>query len=129
MLLPQPCQKCMPCLKKGTIHWNTVSEQTFIDENYGKAENISIDFGVIEKANNVQVLTCRLWLERPRNLGVTIRQKSNYYRNENITIGGKAIVQRSYWKHRENTNSQTSSYTRIIQLYCCRKRRRTPNLP
>lgn len=36
--------------------FNTGREKTFIDENYSKAENISIDYAVMEKANNVYVL-------------------------------------------------------------------------
>lgn len=32
---------------------NTSEEKEFIDENYSKAENISIDYGILEKADNV----------------------------------------------------------------------------
>jgi len=39
---------------------NTPEEKTFIDENYSKAENISIDYAVMEKANNVYVLPATL---------------------------------------------------------------------
>ena len=39
----------------GVTHLNTESERTFIQENYPKAENISIDFGILEKATNVFV--------------------------------------------------------------------------
>lgn len=41
---------------KGKIYWNTTNETTFLQENYPKAENISIDFGIMEKAKNVYVL-------------------------------------------------------------------------
>ncbi|MBT0607482.1 mannose-1-phosphate guanylyltransferase [Aequorivita echinoideorum] len=34
---------------------NTSEEKKFISENYEKAENISIDYGILEKANNVFV--------------------------------------------------------------------------
>ena len=34
---------------------NTPEEETFIEKNYGNAENISIDFGILEKAANVYV--------------------------------------------------------------------------
>lgn len=40
----------------GNTLWNTDSERSFIDENYAKAENISIDYGIMEKARNVYVL-------------------------------------------------------------------------
>lgn len=36
--------------------YNTKDEIAFIEENYKKAENISIDFGIMEKAKNVHVL-------------------------------------------------------------------------
>ncbi|MBL4568840.1 MAG: mannose-1-phosphate guanylyltransferase [Flavobacteriaceae bacterium] len=36
--------------------WNTDSETDFIKKNYEKAENISIDFGIMERADNVHVL-------------------------------------------------------------------------
>ncbi len=34
---------------------NTPEEEAFIEKNYGNAENISIDFGILEKAANVYV--------------------------------------------------------------------------
>lgn len=40
----------------GNHIWNTDNEDNFITENYKKAENISIDFGIMEKAKNVYVL-------------------------------------------------------------------------
>lgn len=41
---------------QGFEKYNTADEKSFIDENYSKAENISIDYAVMEKANNVYVL-------------------------------------------------------------------------
>lgn len=38
---------------KGMAVINTSEEKKFIDENYSKAENISIDYGILEKADNV----------------------------------------------------------------------------
>ena len=40
---------------KGMEKLNTTEEKEFIDENYEKSENISIDFGILEKADNVYV--------------------------------------------------------------------------
>jgi mannose-1-phosphate guanylyltransferase len=40
----------------GNHVWNTDFEDDFIEDNYQKAEAISIDFGIMEKANNVHVL-------------------------------------------------------------------------
>ncbi len=39
----------------GMDRLNTKDEEQFIDENYSKAENISIDFGILERAKNVFV--------------------------------------------------------------------------
>ena len=41
---------------KGKSIWNTDFEDDFIRDIYPKAENISIDFGILEKATNVKVL-------------------------------------------------------------------------
>lgn len=38
---------------KGIPVLNTSEEKKFIEENYSKAENISIDYGILEKADNV----------------------------------------------------------------------------
>lgn len=80
--------------EKGNNHWNTVSEKTFIDENYAKAENISIDFGVIEKANNIKVLPVDFgW----NDLGTwgSLYDKKATTSEENITIGGKALYKKA----------------------------------
>ncbi|MFN3969268.1 mannose-1-phosphate guanylyltransferase [Flavobacterium sp.] len=42
--------------QKGSDSYNTSNEKQFVIENYSKAENISIDYAVMEKANNVYVL-------------------------------------------------------------------------
>lgn len=41
---------------KGVEVYNTANESQFISENYSNAENISIDYAILEKANNVFVL-------------------------------------------------------------------------
>ncbi len=41
---------------QGYDKYNTTEEKAFIEANYSKAENISIDYAVMEKANNVYVL-------------------------------------------------------------------------
>jgi mannose-1-phosphate guanylyltransferase len=43
-------------LAKGEQDWNSDSEDSFIQLNYEKAENISIDYGIMESADNVYVL-------------------------------------------------------------------------
>jgi len=42
--------------QQGLETYNTHAEKQFIDENYAKAENISIDYAVMENAKNVYVL-------------------------------------------------------------------------
>ncbi|WP_108866623.1 mannose-1-phosphate guanylyltransferase [Aquimarina aquimarini] len=50
-------QETMTALfKKGSFVYNTVQENDFIQENYPLAENISIDYAILEKADNVYVL-------------------------------------------------------------------------
>ncbi len=40
----------------GNSIWNTEKENDFIDEVYGQTTNISIDYGILEKAKNVYVM-------------------------------------------------------------------------
>jgi len=40
----------------GNDLWNTENESSFIENNYEKVENISIDYGIMERADNVYVL-------------------------------------------------------------------------
>ncbi len=41
---------------QGNSYWNTTKESDFIENNYSKAENVSIDYGIMESAKNVFVL-------------------------------------------------------------------------
>ena len=42
--------------EKGIDVYNTDFEDDFVRDNYGKAENISVDYAIMEKSNNVYVL-------------------------------------------------------------------------
>lgn len=42
--------------EKGEKVWNTKKEKEFLDMNYARAKNISIDYGVMEKADSVYVI-------------------------------------------------------------------------
>lgn len=42
--------------KSGMSAYNTSSEAAFIEENYPKAENISVDYAIMEKSKNVYVI-------------------------------------------------------------------------
>ncbi len=45
--------------QNGNEFYNTPNEARFIEKNYAKAENISIDYAVLEKAQNVYVIPAR----------------------------------------------------------------------
>lgn len=47
--LPEICE----AFRKGEKHYNQTTEENFIREAYSQCTNISIDYGVMEKANNV----------------------------------------------------------------------------
>ncbi|MCG9970102.1 mannose-1-phosphate guanylyltransferase [Christiangramia crocea] len=42
--------------EKGEKLWNTASEKDFLEKNYSRASNISIDYGIMEKADSVYVI-------------------------------------------------------------------------
>jgi mannose-1-phosphate guanylyltransferase len=75
---------------KGEKVWNTDNEQDFIDTNYGEAQNISIDFGIIEKANNVHVLPVDFGWNDLGTWGSLYDKKSND-KISNVSIGGKTL--------------------------------------
>ncbi len=41
---------------KGIPRYNTLAERRFINKNYAKAENISIDYAILERSNHIHVL-------------------------------------------------------------------------
>ncbi len=70
--------------------WNTGFEADFINKNYEKAENISIDFGIMERANNVQILPVEFgW----NDLGTwgSLYQKLKKDSQENAVVGAETI--------------------------------------
>jgi mannose-1-phosphate guanylyltransferase len=70
--------------------WNTDLEADFINKNYEKAENISIDFGIMERANNVQILPVEFgW----NDLGTwgSLYQKLEKDSQENAVVGAETI--------------------------------------
>lgn len=88
--------------------WNTDKEQEFLDENYAKSENISIDFGIIEKANNVNVLPVEFgW----NDLGTwgSLYDKLASNESENVTIGGETIYRES-----EGNIVKTQSHKKVV---------------
>ncbi len=74
--------------------YNTDAEKNFIEENYAKCENISIDFGIMEHAKNVFVLPVNFgW----NDLGTwgSLYNKLNKDASQNAIVGAKTIFQDS----------------------------------
>lgn len=74
--------------------YNTDQESEYINKNYKKAENISIDFGIMERANNVHVLPVEFgW----NDLGTwgSLYDKLDKDANNNATVGSETIFRDS----------------------------------
>ena len=74
--------------------YNTEFEDDFIDTNYANAENISIDYGILEKAKNVHVLPVNFdW----NDLGTwgSLYNKLPKDSNQNASVGGVTIFRNS----------------------------------
>jgi len=70
--------------------YNTDEETSFIQSHYKQAENISIDFGIMEKASNVHVLPVDFgW----NDLGTwgSLYNKLEKDENQNATVGSETI--------------------------------------
>lgn len=93
---------------KGQNSYNKTSETDFIEANYKVSQNISIDFGILEKASNVFVLPVNFgW----NDLGTwgSLHHKLAKDQNQNATIGGKVIYRDS-----ENNIVRTQSGKRVV---------------
>lgn len=78
--------------EKGMVHYNTVNEKAFIAENYALAQNISIDYAVMEKAENVYVLPAVFdW----NDLGTwgSLHEKLPKDQNENAVVNARVLLQ------------------------------------
>ncbi len=78
--------------KQGLESYNTNLEKAFVETNYAKAENISIDYAVMEKANNVFVLPATFdW----NDLGTwgQLHEKIDKDENNNGVINAKVILE------------------------------------
>jgi len=76
----------------GYSSYNTIDEKQFIYDHYSKAENISIDYAVMEKANNVYVLPATFdW----NDLGTwgSLYDKLPKDINENAMVNGRLFVE------------------------------------
>ncbi len=83
--------------------FNTPDEQEFINEVFPSCHNISIDYGIMEKANNVYVLTAEFgwsdlgtWgslydlADKDEHQNVTLQCKSQFYNSERNIIALEA---------------------------------------
>jgi mannose-1-phosphate guanylyltransferase len=80
--------------QKGIESYNTDKESLFIKDNYANAENISIDYAIMEKANNVYVLPATFdW----NDLGTwgQLHEKLAKDENNNGVINAKVIMENS----------------------------------
>jgi len=79
--------KMIELFSAGSSVYNTSEEKAFIDLNYGLAENISIDYGILEKASNVFVKKASFdW----NDLGAwgALHEKLDKDAYQNATVGG-----------------------------------------
>ncbi|RSK40636.1 mannose-1-phosphate guanylyltransferase [Mangrovimonas spongiae] len=77
--------------QKGYAYYNTEKEYDFILENYAKAENISVDYAVMEKSENVFVLPATFdW----NDLGTwgSLYDKLEKDTNNNAVVNAKTLV-------------------------------------
>jgi mannose-1-phosphate guanylyltransferase len=75
---------------KGQGLWNSAKEGQFILDNYALAENVSIDYGIMEKAGNVYVMSTDFgW----NDLGTwgSLYEKLEKDGDGNALVGGKGL--------------------------------------
>lgn len=78
--------------KQGISSYNTLDEVGFINENYASAENISIDYAVMEKAKNVYVLPATFdW----NDLGTwgSLHEKLDKDEQNNAVVNARVILE------------------------------------
>ena len=78
--------------QQGVDSFNTSNEKQFIEDNYANAENISIDYAVMEKAQNVYVLPATFdW----NDLGTwgQLHEKLDKDENNNGVINAKVVME------------------------------------
>ena len=77
---------------RGLESYNTPAEKQFIEENYALAENISIDYAVMENAKNVYVLPATFdW----NDLGTwgSLHEKLDKDENNNAVVNAKVLLE------------------------------------
>ena len=77
---------------KGMELYNTDAEAKFIEENYAKAENISVDYAIMESSKNVYVIPATFdW----NDLGTwgSLYDKLDKDHNQNAVVNAKTLVE------------------------------------
>ena len=77
---------------KGMELYNTDAEAEFIEENYAKAENISVDYAIMESSKNVYVIPATFdW----NDLGTwgSLYDKLDKDQNQNAVVNAKTLVE------------------------------------
>lgn len=93
---------------KGNDSYNSQKETQFIDDNYGHAENISIDFGILEKAVNIHTLPVNFgW----NDLGTwgSLYNKLPKDKQQNASVGGEVI-----FRDASNNMVRTQNGKRVV---------------
>ncbi|MBT8294808.1 MAG: mannose-1-phosphate guanylyltransferase [Gramella sp.] len=94
--------------QKGDKVWNTVDESEFLAENYAKAANISIDYGIMEKSDSVYVIPVKYhWSD----LGTWSSVQSELPQDEN---GNTAVNTRLITEDSENNIISTASKKIVV---------------
>lgn len=78
--------------QQGLESYNTAAEKSFIEENYALAENVSIDYAVMESAKNVYVLPATFdW----NDLGTwgSLHEKLGKDENNNAVVNATVLLQ------------------------------------
>jgi mannose-1-phosphate guanylyltransferase len=78
--------------RSGLESYNSNSEKEFINQNYAKAENISIDYAVLEKSKNVYVLPATFdW----NDLGTwgSLHEKLDKDENKNAVVNATVVLE------------------------------------
>ena len=78
--------------EKGIAVYNTNLEDDFIRDNYGKAENISVDYAIMEKSNKVYVLVAEFdW----NDLGTwgSLYDKLDKDEHKNAVVNARTLTQ------------------------------------
>ncbi len=92
-LLPEMHQK----FAEGETLYNTDKEQEFINDAFPSCHNISIDYGIMEKADNVHVLTADFGWSDLGTWG-SLYELSDKDENQNVTLKCNA----QYYNSKEN---------------------------